>query len=117
MPARFARSALIVLIVLGLLLPRMSAAIALVAPGGEVVVICTGTGLQTLIIDADGNPVPVSMHADHCLLAHAADTSDRVAPEPHAAPLAGSVAGPTGDLVRLSDYAAARPPPRAPPSA
>jgi len=117
MPARLARSALIVLTILGLLMPRVSAAVALVMPGSQSVVICTGDGMQTIVIDADGTPVPVSHRADHCLLSHATDTSDRVVLEPKLALFSASVAGPTGDLVRLSDFAAARPPPRAPPSA
>ena len=119
MSSRFARSALIALVIFGLLMPRVSAVVALVTPGAATVVICTGSGLQTIIIDAEGNPVPapLSHQPDHCLLSHVADTSARVLPEPAPAPLVGTVAGLSGDLVRLSDYAGARPPPRAPPSA
>jgi hypothetical protein len=119
MAARLARSTLILLTILGLLMPRVSAVVALVAPGAETVVICTGSGLQTIVIDSEGKPVPVplSHQPDHCLLSHVADLGDRATPEPAGAPLVGEVAGLAGDLVRLSDYAGARPPPRAPPSA
>ncbi|WP_372835768.1 hypothetical protein, partial [Puniceibacterium confluentis] len=63
----------------GVLLPKTS--VALVQLGlirGQVLVICTGRGLETVVLDRDGRPVGIS-HADHpCLLTHAADTATAV---------------------------------------
>jgi hypothetical protein len=117
MSARLIRSLLIALTILGLLLPRIGAAVTLVAPGVRTIVICTGEGLQTIRIDADGTPVQGVDHADHCVLAHAVDTAVRTEPAPLLAPLVDRVTWASGDLVRARGYHAARPPPRAPPAA
>jgi glyoxylase-like metal-dependent hydrolase (beta-lactamase superfamily II) len=114
MPARLPRVVLVGLIILGLLMPRVSAVVASVAPGVQTIVICTGAGLQTIQIGEDGKPVAVSHQVDHCVLTHAADTAGRVEPAPVLAPLAWAIDRP-GDQVRASGYQAARPPPRAPP--
>ncbi len=111
------RSLLVLLTILGLLMPRVSGVAASVVPGGMTVVICTGQGMMTLQIDENGNPVPVADHADHCVLAHAADTAVRAEVPTILAPLIDRVARPAGDLVRAEGYRAARPPPRAPPAA
>lgn len=117
MLVRVARSLLIVLTILGILMPRISAAIAFAASGVETVVICTGDGLRTIRIDADGNPVPVTEHPDHCLFAHVADTAVRAVPPALPATLVATVPRRSGDLVVLSAERAVRPPPRAPPAA
>lgn len=111
------RSLLLVLTILALLMPRVSAVAASVAPGVRTVVICTGQGLQTLRIDEDGKPVPVASHPDHCVLAHSADTASRSEVPPLFAPVVGWVPRRSGDLVRAEGYRAARPPPRGPPAA
>lgn len=116
MSHRPTRVLLIVLTILGLLMPRISAAVAYAVPGARTVVICTGDGLTTIHIQDDGTPVPVFEHSDHCVLSHAADTAVRVEPSPVAAPLPDRVARSTGSLVRASGYRAARPPPRGPPA-
>jgi hypothetical protein len=108
---------LVFLTILGLLLPRMSAAVATMAPGVVTLVICTGDGLRTIRIDPDGTPVEVSDHPDHCVLSHAADTAVRVVPAPLLLPLVEDRARRPGDLIRAHGYKAARPPPRAPPAA
>lgn len=119
MRLRLVRSLLICLTILGILAPRISAVVAaLAAPQANVLVICTGKGLVTLRLDADGDPVPLGEpQPDHCVLAHAADTAvrprrPRLRMEPAPAP-----PRPSAGLVRLSDAQAARPPPRAPPAA
>ena len=113
----FARITLLVLAILGLLAPRVSAVAASVAPGIRTVVICTGQGMITLRLDAHGDPVQVLDHPDHCLLAHATDTAARVEVPPLAAPLVDVARRPMGDLVRAEGFRAARPPPRAPSAA
>lgn len=117
MHARLARSALIVLTVLGLLMPRVSAAVSLVAPGTQVVVICTGDGLRTLVIGPDGKPTLAGHQTEHCLLAPSVDAPWRVVVEAPAPLLVGQVGGPSGDLVRGAGDVGARPLPRAPPAA
>lgn len=121
MTARLARLTLLALTILALLLPRVSAAVTLVAPGARFVVICTGAGLETLLVDEAGVAVPLPPEAghgpDHCILAHAADTAVRVAPEPSKAPLVGLVARQPRDLVAGGGFAEAPPPSRAPPAA
>lgn len=116
MTARPLRFALVALTILGLLMPRVSAVVASVTPGVQSVVICTGSGLQTIQIGEDGKTVQVSHGADQCLLSHAVDTAPGIAPVPVLLPLAWEVDRP-GDQVRKSGYRAARPPPRAPPLA
>jgi hypothetical protein len=116
MPAHLLRVVLTAFVILGLLVPRISAVVASAAPGGMTVVICTGSGLQTIRIDEDGTPVQVGHQVDHCVLSHTADTAVRVEPAPTVAPVAWNVERP-GDQVRASGYQAARPPPRAPPLA
>ncbi len=51
------RGLLVTFLIAGLLIPRMSAVIADVIPGIQTMVICTGEGLITLTIGADGQPV------------------------------------------------------------
>jgi hypothetical protein len=110
------RLVLVALLILGLLMPRISAVAASVVPGVSMVVICTGQGVITLRIDENGNPVPLADHSDHCLLAHAADTAPRMEGAPVHARVAEAVPRPTGDLIRAESHRATRPPPRAPPA-
>ena len=116
MTARLPRVALVVLMILGLVMPRVSAVIAAVAPGVQTVVICTGAGLQTIRIGEGGKPATIGHQVDHCVLTHAADIAARVEPVPTLAPRASIIVRP-GDQVRASGYQAARPPPRGPPAA
>lgn len=117
MPTRVLRLLVLLLTLLGLLMPRVSGAAASIVPGGTTVVICTGQGMMTLRIDETGKPVPIADQPDHCILAHAVDTTARAEVPPLLAPLVDRVSRPTGDLVRAEGYRAARPPPRAPPAA
>lgn len=117
MLTRRLRPLVLALTILGLLLPRVSAVAASVAPGVQTVVICTGQGMMTLRIDESGNPVSVAGHPDHCVLTHAADTAVRVEPPTPVTPFVDVVSRPAGDRVRAEGYRAARPPPRAPPAA
>lgn len=110
------RGVLVLLAMLGILMPKVSAAVATLAPSVETVVICTGDGLRTIRIDPDGSPVPISHHADHCLLTHAADTAVPAASRRVGATPVDTAVRPTGDLVRRSLPQSARPPPRAPPA-
>lgn len=118
MRPRFVRSLLLCLTILGLLAPRISAAVAWAAPGVQAVVICSGHGLQTLYLDPDGNPVAAGeTQPDLCLLVNAADTAVGPVLPPVPARIAGSPSRPGGHLSVLSDAQAARPPPRGPPAA
>lgn len=113
MHARLVGSLLIVLTILGLVAPRFSAAFASAGSGVRTVFICTGAGLQSIRIEESGDPVSVSQHDDHCLFAHASDTTVRIDPLPTlVVPVARIVPRP-GDLLRLSHYGAPRSPPRA----
>ena len=51
------RPALIALLLVGLLLPRMGAALSVIAPGAGWVVICRGDALVTVALGADGAPI------------------------------------------------------------
>ncbi len=79
------KSVLRLLLVLGVLtgivLPKSSAALAqLGLISGQVLVICTGTGLETIVLGEDGDPVETRHSAHPCLLVHATDTSTPVLP-------------------------------------
>ncbi len=111
-----ARTLLLVLTILGLLMPRVSAVAAAAVPGVRTVVICTGQGMITLRLDARGDPVEVVDHPDHCVLGHATDTAPRAELAPLIAAVVDRIVRPAGDLVRAEGYRAARPPPRAPPA-
>lgn len=53
------RTVLVGLLLVGLLLPRMGAALAGLAPGVQLVVICRGDALVTIAVGADGAPIEV----------------------------------------------------------
>lgn len=116
MSHRPARPLLLLLTILALVMPRVSGAVASVTPGVMTYVICTGQGMVTVRVDANGNPVSVVDQPDHCLLSHAIDTSARVVLTPLILPIVDTLTRPTGGLVRAAGYTAARPPPRAPPA-
>ncbi|MEP5730719.1 MAG: hypothetical protein ABJL67_15265 [Sulfitobacter sp.] len=67
------RSLLVVLLVLGIVLPKASAALALILPTyGTTMTICTPTGLITLRMDANGSPIKEDpTETAPCLMAHA----------------------------------------------
>lgn len=104
-------------VILGITLPKSTAALAeLGLIDARVIVICTGTTLETLVLDAEGNPVRVDHAAHPCLLAHAADTATPASPRALPASGGRALAWPRRDA---SARPAPRPhdaPPRAPPS-
>lgn len=77
----------------GIVLPKSSAVLAeLGVIRGQVLVICTSDGLQTLVLDRDGNPVEIKHESHPCLLVHATDTAKAITPlliEPDLVPLDG----------------------------
>lgn len=117
MSCRRLASLLVVLAILGLVAPRVSAVFASAAPGVQTIVICTGDGLHTIQIGEDGKPVSVSEHSHPCVLCHVADTSVRPEPAPLRFAFEGEVATSAGHLIRSGRLHAPRPPPRAPPLA
>ncbi|OCX64579.1 hypothetical protein BFP70_11140 [Thioclava sp. SK-1] len=75
MVLRILRCLLVLSVLLGVALPKSSAVLAEVI-GAQTVVICTGTGLEVLVLDANGTPIErQSAPAHHCLLHHATDTA------------------------------------------
>ncbi|KIN61723.1 hypothetical protein Z945_2716 [Sulfitobacter noctilucae] len=67
------RPFLILLICFSIVLPKATAALAVVLPDyGQILTICTPDGIMTLRVDANGNPVEdTSVERAPCLLAHA----------------------------------------------
>ncbi|MEJ6404335.1 hypothetical protein [Yoonia sp. 2307UL14-13] len=59
------RGVLVLLLIAGLLIPRMSAVIADVIPSIQTMVICTGEGLITLTIGPEGEPIEVVENQQH----------------------------------------------------
>lgn len=72
MPALF-RLICVALLCLGISLPKATAVLAQILPGARTtLVICTGTGVETITLDAQGNPAPDAPPVEHrCLAAHA----------------------------------------------
>lgn len=70
----------------GLIVPKSTVFLAeLGIIRGDVIVICTGSGLKKITRDADGNLVEVSMETDPCALTHITNDPGRapiVAPYP-----------------------------------
>ena len=61
---------LVILVVAGLLAPRMSAVMAELVPGVQTFVICTGDSLVTITIGADCEPIEHEETVQHpCVLA------------------------------------------------
>jgi hypothetical protein len=70
------RLCLVVLIALGIVLPRGSAVLAgAVGLGPGLLVVCTPAGLVTIRLGADGTPVETKGDPQHCALVHAAGTA------------------------------------------
>lgn len=109
------RRALLILTILGLMMPRISGVVAAAVPGITTIVICTGQGLETIRIDARGDPVVVSDGPDYCVLAHATSVVARTDLPALHPPVLVRTARIGGALVRAHGTTAARPPPRAPP--
>ena len=64
------RTVIFALLFAGLLLPKASAVLAAMLPGAfQTIVICTGTGLQTITLAPDGTPVETTDQApENCTL-------------------------------------------------
>jgi len=78
---RAVRYLVALLVTLGILVPQGAGLLAAAGlADGRVLVICTGDGLRTLHVGADGVPVEISETADFCALVHAVDTADGVLP-------------------------------------
>lgn len=74
MIARLAHILLVLCLMLGVVAPKASAALAsLGLSRGDIIVICTGEGLRTIRLDETGKPVEMTSTPDHCLLVHALD--------------------------------------------
>lgn len=59
--AALLRTLLIATLLVGLVFPRAGAALAVLTPGVEWFVICTGDRMVTLAVDADGAPVEAEL--------------------------------------------------------
>lgn len=114
---RFLQTCLLIGVMLGIVGPKSSALMAeLGLIDARVIVICTGNGLETILLDANGNPVNAEpMRHDPCPLTDATQTPDFAA-----------LTAPFASLPALADYprpaevdgvqaAAVLPHPRAPP--
>lgn len=112
-----ARYVATILVVLSILAPTGGGALAAFGLADDrVLVICTGDGLRTIRVGADGAPLEVSDSAETCALVHTAGTAQAFAPSTPAPVLlaalepaqAQSLATPQGR--QLSSF------PRAPPA-
>jgi len=75
------RAFVTVLVTLAILAPQGAGLAALSGlADGRVMVICTGDGLRTIRIGADGEPADISDKAEYCAMTHAADTANAVVP-------------------------------------
>ena len=84
----FLKTLLIVCVALSILYPQGSALLArLGLSDGQVIVICTGDGLRTVQIGADGQPLQTSDKAEFCALVQTVDTAAGIAPSARPAPL------------------------------
>jgi hypothetical protein len=82
MSMRILRLVLLLGVILGVVLPKTSAALAdLGLSGGETVVICTGHGLQEISLSSEGTPAkaPAPHEEAPCLLVHALDSVSQAA--------------------------------------
>ncbi|QDY68493.1 hypothetical protein [Qingshengfaniella alkalisoli] len=76
MTTRLFKILAIAALVLSILLPRVGAALASTGLfGARMVVICTGEGLETILISEDGTPVQANAKFDKCAFLHVADTA------------------------------------------
>ena len=104
------------LVVLGLLLPKATAALAAMGLLGETIVICTGEGMTTITLDAQGKPISTTTSGEPCGLL--APVSHLAVPSPDWTPAerrlaAARAAPPQARPPALTGV----PPPRAPPFA
>jgi len=80
---RLIRPLAALVVALGMLAPLGPGALAALGlADGRVMVICTGDGLRTLRIGADGQPVETSDTAQFCALSQATDTAAAPVPPP-----------------------------------
>lgn len=70
---RFITAFLVVTALLAPVAGNMAMAVGL--SQGNVLVLCTGAEMRTIVLDAEGNPVEVQQSSDACVLAHAIDTA------------------------------------------
>ena len=85
-PSILARTLLVACVCLSLVAPKATAALAWILPGSfQSVVICTGTGVSVITLDANGTPVDdTEIVTDHCLQGEAAfDVAAHDAPWSH----------------------------------
>lgn len=76
------RYLLTLLLVLGLIAPKLSAAVAMALPGAQIAVICTGDAMVTLVIGADGKPIQTELEdAGPCAFGNQILTADPVVPQ------------------------------------
>ncbi len=69
-----ARFLLLLSLTFGFLLPKMGAVLVEIVPGIHTAVLCTGTELVILTLDANGDPIELpEIKAQHCTLADLAD--------------------------------------------
>ncbi|MDF3420392.1 hypothetical protein HKX54_07645 [Sulfitobacter sp. M57] len=109
---------LALLLALGILLPKASAALALILPTyGSTITICTPDGIRTVTLDASGTPVgETDAQTAPCLMAHATLVRPATLPDWHR--LARQIECPTAlktQTVRAAQTAGLPPPCRAPP--
>jgi hypothetical protein len=111
-----ARILLALLLALGLVAPKLSAAAGLLASNGATMVICTGAGLAVVTLDAEGRPVKVAVQEEPCglLAPPPGPASSPAAWSPASLAAAPLAAAP---LPPLRAAAGLPPPSRAPPPA
>ena len=106
----------VLLLVLGLILPKATAGLAAVGLAGTTVVICSGDKLVTITLDADGNPISSIASEEPCGLV--VPVTDLSTPKPDWTPaerrMATALATPTYPPALAPT---GPPPPRAPPFA
>ncbi|NSX53429.1 hypothetical protein [Parasulfitobacter algicola] len=77
----FFRCVLLAGLLTGILIPKMSAALVMLVPGMQIMVICTGAETVIITLDPDGEPVEMpEATSKHCVMNHAMDLADT--PEP-----------------------------------
>lgn len=66
-------SLLVVMMIVGMVLPKTAAVLASFLPGAHVIAICTGDGITYVTINAAGEPVEIEdSRAHHCVMADGA---------------------------------------------
>ena len=88
---------------------------ALGVADGRIFVICTGDGLRSFHIDADGKATQLSDEPISCVLKSAADTAQAIRPEPRAGRLLFVAAAPRLTGLSIANHQSRGPPTRAPP--